>query len=453
MSCEREQPGVGRGGGWSGDCRPLRCFKGGHESICLGSHDGHEDRRVYLSLPDHGGPGTTHIVSSAATGKTTLLVNMFLQDIERGRAAIFIDSDGDGTDSLLRCIPQGMWPRIVYLKPGDPDWVPLWNPLNLSPGVNPRLLTDMIVSVFGRHSPDFGDRQEHLLRNACLGLLGTPDPCLADVCTLLRPSTAEGKRARDYVLGAVQDAQVRKFFEIAIAEYGENTLRAVQRRIERLLMLLGRASLMLRQPDSVIDLRKILDDGNILLVDLSSLDPFGREMLGELILSSLHCTAYGRVAVDDQAIPFSLFIDGARQYLTSGVTNLMAVARRMRVNVVFADQFVGALQSCAAYEFLAYGHLIVGHPAPLDCKYFARLFGGGVKPEEFLCLDRFEMIARICGETVRFRMFPPVPMRTADVSEIIQESRRRYCRPVATVLRAIEARVNRRAHAAPSRRA
>ena len=415
------------------------------DAICLGvcqsaGHDHH------VCIPADIRESSTHIVASAGTGKTTLMTNMFLQDIEQHRPAVFMDSQGDGIRNLLPCIRRDLWPRVIYFNPGDPAWIPMWNPMSLPPGTDPYLLADALASTFARVSHDFGDRVEHILRYACIGLLHIPRPCVMDIYNLLRIRTTESEQLRERILAVVQDAPVRSFFHgDYIGNYSKSDLHAPLRPVSKLVTA-GSVSLMLCQPESLIDVGQIIDDCMILLVDLSDTGCDVRSILGSLLLTRLLMTARDRSRTPrEHAMPrLSLFIDGARLYLSPDVIeNIIVQGRRSGINLCLAHQYLKQFQTERTDVLSTVGCTIIGRLDKDDSHYFANSLQGLVEPEEIMALGCFEMIARIGTGIVRFRTLPPPsPPDGSNGEEIVEESRRRYCRPAVEVRQMIARRSN-----------
>lgn len=98
-------------------------------------------------------------------GKSTLLEHMVLHDLDRCHGVAVLDPHGDLVQRLLRLIPEQHVERTIFFDPGDPDWVPLWNPLSLSVGQDISRTADDLVAGIKSIVYGWGDRLEHLLRH------------------------------------------------------------------------------------------------------------------------------------------------------------------------------------------------------------------------------------------------------------------------------------------------
>jgi len=264
-----------------------------------------------------------------------------------------------------------------------------------------------------------------------------------DIYNLLRLRTPESEQLRERILAVVQDDPVKKFFETDYLKYyTESDLRTPKHTVAKLLSA-GNVSLMLSQPESLIDLRQIMDEGMILLVDLSDLGDEVREILGSLILASLFMSALGRSrTTSEKAMPFSVFIDGSHLYVSPDtIENIIMQGRRFGINLCLAHQYLKQFQTERTDVLSTVGCTIVGRLDKDDSLFFANALQGKIEPEEIMALGRFEMIARIGSEIVRFKTLPPpAPRDGCNGGEIVEESRRRYCRPAAEVRQMIAKR-------------
>jgi len=359
---------------------------------------------------------------------------------------MFIDSHGDGVRDLMAHIKPSDWPRTIYFNPGDPEWIPIWNPMRLPPGGDPYRFADDMVSIFKRVSQDWGDRLEHVTRYSCIGLQQLPNPCIMDIYSLLRQKSQESDQLRERILAVVQDEPVRNFFQTDyIKDYTKGDLQAPKHKLSKLVSA-GSVSLMLSQSESLIDFRQIMDEGMILLVDLSDLGAEVREILGSFILTSFFMAALGRSNTKrENRRRFSMFVDEAHLYVSSdAIENLVAQARKFGINLCLAHQYLKQFHTAKIDALSTVGCTIIGRLDKNDSHFFANALQGKVEPEEIMALEPYEMIARIGSEIVRIKTvdLPKLP-DGCDGKEIVEESRRRYCRRAAEVRQMIARRSTR----------
>ncbi len=281
----------------------------------LGYRDG-EGSKAVVAIPSEIRLRHTHIIGSAGVGKSTLLENMALSDIQRGHGVAVLDPRGGLVSRLLRLIPREHAGRAIYFNPGDPDWIPLWNPLASTAGVARSHVADDLIRAFKSFMDGFGDRPEYLLRNAIFAVMHLPGGCLLDVADLLRKKS---RRSRDIraQLRPLLDQYSATFWEEGFDTYGQADLTSAQHKLSKLL---GSETVgaMLSRGESALDFRQIMDTGKILLVDLSNIDTDARNVLGCFVLSLLRLTALGRrTGSVEEPRPFHIYCDEAHRFILS----------------------------------------------------------------------------------------------------------------------------------------
>jgi hypothetical protein len=228
-------------------------------------------------------------------GKSTVIVNIFLQDIKAGQGAALIDIHGDLVHQAIEIIPPEHYPRCIFFDPGDPEGIPLWNPLALTTDCIIHRQANNLVASFKRVFTGWGDRLEHVLRNGNIGLSFIPEPStLLDLYSLVRQGGKENERLREAIIASTADGPVRQFWaEDFKKDYRKSDLQAPRHKLSKLVSA-GTVSLMLSQSQNRIDFRRIMNQGQILLVDLSSIGGEVAEILGNFMLTLMLATALGR---------------------------------------------------------------------------------------------------------------------------------------------------------------
>ena len=228
----------------------------------------------------------THTIGKPGTGKSTLMEHMALADIEAGHGVAILDPHGDLVERMLCAIPKDKIENTIYFNPGDPDWVPIWNPFDHKPGQDVGRTADDMVRAIQSFvtSGSWGDRMEHILRNICFSLIPLKHSTIFDLANLLRNKSEESSYLRKEILKVVDNESVRQFWRHDFERYGKDDMGPPRNKLSKLLVT-GTVSLMLSQPDSRIDFRQIMDEGKILLVNLSMIGSMVREILGCFILS------------------------------------------------------------------------------------------------------------------------------------------------------------------------
>ncbi|MCO6438537.1 MAG: ATP-binding protein [Phycisphaerae bacterium] len=403
------------------------------------------DRDLPVCLPTVVRKKHTHLVGGTGTGKSTVMLHMILHDINEGHGVALIDPHGPLVRELLLRIPRRHVDRVIHMNPGDKDWIPIWNPLHCGAEDVPGRLADDIVGAFRAFVTGWGHRLEHLLRQAILGVLHLPDGNLLDVADLLRKKSEESKELRERVVDLVEHRLTRSFWQKDFDGYGAADLTPPQHKLSRLLTV-ANESRMLSQSDSLFNFREIMDTGKILLVDLSTIGSEVREVLGCFMLALLHRSAIGRAdAPETTHKAFHIYCDEAHRFITDAIEDLISETRKYGVSLTLAHQYMSQFGARKSDAVSSVGSTVIFRVNSTDASYLKKDLQDKVEVGDLCGLRQYEAVARIGTEIARLktREAPKVP-RNHFRDLIIEQSRRRYCRRVDEVKRAIEDRHSRR---------
>jgi hypothetical protein len=370
----------------------------------------------------------THVIGQAGTGKSALIEHMALHDVHVGHGVAMLDPDGSLVERLLSLIQRKHIDRVIYLNPGDADWIPLWNPLQPRMA-GPSRLADALGLVFAP-AASFGDRAEHILRQTLLAVLQLPNGNLSDALSLLRRGDKRGARLRSQVLRASDDDITRHFWRSDFLRYSCELDRIAF--VLYKLLASGSCSRMLSQTDSSFDLRDIMDCGKILLLDLSWLSPEARDIFGRLMLTLLHLAAVGRRSHEaNYSRPFHIYCDSAYRFVTDVMEDLMAETRRSNVSLTLAHQYMRQFSTRKADALSIAGSTVIFRVDSNDAQHLRKDLQGKVDLDELITLEVGQAVARIGSEVVRVRTLPPLVIPPGSCRDlIVQQSHERYYRPM-----------------------
>lgn len=414
------------------------------ERLAMGTKIGtrrHAGREHPIHIPDDERKCHTHVVGRSSMGKSVLLNHMILQDIAGGAGVAVIDPHGDLVDRLLDLLPESVIERTIYFNPGDPDWVPLWNPLSLVPGQDPARVADDLVAGFKSFVTGWGDRLERFLRESFFALLHLPGSTLLDVSTVLSSQSDRSKDLREKILQVIDGDEPRNFWNHDFKQYRKDDLGPPKNKLSKLLVG-GPVALILSQPDCAFNFRQIMDDGMILLVDLSTVGPDVRGVLGCLILSLVYLAALSRSNTPiDQRRQFHLFCDEAHKFMTDALEDLIAETRKYSVSLTLAHQYLSQFNKCQADALSSTGSTIIFNVDRNDAGRLTKDLRGLVSPDDLITLRKFEAIVRARTEIVRINTPEYRPVTGESYRDrIIAESRRRYYKRADEVRRALRSR-------------
>jgi len=394
-----------------------------------------------VCLPEESRNEHVHLIGRPGMGKSILELLMILDDIRNGHGVVLMDPHGDLVELLLCHIPEAAMDRVIYFDPGDPDWVPIWNPMKKIPGQDCGRIADNLVSCFKSFVQGWGDRMENILRQCFFGLLHLDRSCLLDVSNILRPDSDESKFLRRAIMENLQNVEARRFWLNDFDNYRADEFSPPKNKLSKLLVG-GTVSLMLSQGDSVINFRNIMDDGMIFLGNLSKVGSEVREILGSFMLSVSHSTALSRSDIPaEQRKASRFYLDEAHRFHTDSLEDIIAETRKFNVGLTLAHQYMKQFESRKAGALSSVGTTILFNVDSKDAAYLAKDFQNTIKTEDIVKLKKREAFVRCGTEIVKIRTIdaPPMPQRHFR-DEIVALSRKKYCKPVAEVRQIVERR-------------
>jgi hypothetical protein len=288
-----------------------------------------------------------HLLGPTGTGKTTVLLNLVAHDIAAGRGVAVLDPKGDLIDGLLGRIPPSRVNDVVLITPEGGGLHVGINPLEVGPLDDVDLIADNIVTIFRRiYESSWGMRTDDILKSAILTLLRRPDATLAQIPLLLTDETF-----RKRIVGAARDPLALDSFWLWFSKLSEykrtDVIGPVMNKL-RDFLLRPRLRRVLCQPRSTVDLRTVVDSGQILLADLS----VGRwgdttsALLGSFLVAKLWQAILARSArPETDRRDFFLFIDEFQHFLgiSGPFGDALAEARSLRLSLTIANQHLGQL--------------------------------------------------------------------------------------------------------------
>jgi hypothetical protein len=200
---------------------------------------------------------------------------------------------------------------------------------------------------------------------------------------------------------------------------------------------------MLSQPDNAIDLRQIMDHGQVLLVNLSGLGSETRNLLGCFLLALLHQTALARSARPvDTHTPYRIYCDEAHRFVTDALEDLIAETRKFNVSLTLAHQHMSQFPLRCRDALSSVGSTIIFKVDIQDAQHLTKDLQGRVEAKDLVTQTVGQAIARIDTDIVRLQAchFPTTPQQHCH-DQIIQASRLRYCKPRDQVQTAIRQRL------------
>ena len=389
-----------------------------------------------VCIPPETRSRSTHIIGKPGQAKSTTMGRMILDDIHTGTGLVVIDPHGDLVETLLCMIGEKYVEKTIYLDPGNPEWVPIWNPMKKTPDQSLSRTAEDLVAAIKSVVTGWGDRLEHLLRHGFYALLQLPESTLLDLSNLLRHKTDDSRRLREEILEVIDNETARRFWKYDFDRYSNEALDPPKHKLSKLLVSDDTVSLMLSQPDNLIDFRKIMDEGMILLVNLSNVGSDVREILGCFMLSLFHLAALGR---REERRQFNVYADEAHRFITEALEDLIAETRKFGVSLTLAHHYLSQFGAKKADALSSVGTTIIMNVDTKDARYLTKDLQGLVVYKDLITLNRGEAIARIGTKVVRVTLGGPLVIPERHFKDAIMErSHSLYYRPLHMVRKTLQ---------------
>ncbi len=286
-----------------------------------------------------------YLIGKTGMGKTTVLENMIISDIRAGRGIALVDPHGDLVDKVIEFIPSYRINDVVYFNPADIEFPIGFNVLE---NVNPdqrHLVASGLMGVFTKiWEGVWSARMEYILNNCILALLEYPGSTMLGISRLL-----VDKNYRKKVVDSITDPIVKGFWVDEFANYNERfrneAIAPIQNKVGQFL-----SSSIIRnivgQPKSTIDLRALMDNKKILLLNLSKgrIGEDSSALLGAMMITRLQLAAMSRVDIPEkEREDFFLYVDEFQNFATESFANILSEARKYRLDLIIAHQYIGQL--------------------------------------------------------------------------------------------------------------
>ncbi len=379
-----------------------------------------------------------YLMGKTGAGKSTLIANMAIDDIRKDRGIGIIDPHGDLTETILDYIPKRRLQDVIYLEPFDTQRVFSLNVLEIHNNQQKDLIASGIVSIFNKiYKDSWGPRLEYILRNVILTLLEIPDATLVDVLSLLADP---GYRKR--MLPHVQDPVIKNFWEREFAlmpdKLKAEAVSPIQNKVGQFV-----SSKMIRNiignPKSSINLQEIMDEGKILLLNLSQgkLGEDNASLLGAMIITQIQLAAMNRSFMkEEERRDFFLYVDEFQNFATTSFTKILSEARKYRLSLTLANQYMGQLEEEVQHAvFGNVGTLISFVVGATDAELLTLEFAEIYTQADLVSLGKYEIVLKLCIDGMTSMPFPaktlPLPsLKNENREKIIQLSKEKYGRKV-----------------------
>lgn len=377
-----------------------------------------------------------YVIGKTGMGKTNLLENLVIQDIQKGHGVAFIDPHGDTAEKLIKAIPANRINDVIYFNPSDQDFPIAFNVMEKVGPEYRHLVASGLVGVFKKIWADsWGPRLEYILRNAIMALLEYPGSTLLGVTRIL-----VDKSYRERVVEKVTDPVVKSFWVDEFSKWNDRVLQEVispiQNKVGQFL-----SSALIRnivgQTVSSFDVREAMDSRKILIMNLSKgrIGEDNSALLGAMMITKIQLAAMGRVDMpEDERSDFYLYVDEFQNFATESFANILSEARKYHLNLILANQYVTQIdEKVRDAIFGNAGTLISFRVGATDAEFLEKEFDPVFLMNDIVNLPKYHiylklMIDGIAGDAFSAVSLAPIQIDHTRENEekVIRISRERY---------------------------
>lgn len=378
-----------------------------------------------------------YCVGKTGTGKTTLLRNMILQDIETGRGVGVIDPHGDLAEELLECFPTWRADHLAYFNPSDLEHPFSFNLLaEVNADARHRVASGVVAAFKSIWRDSWGPRLEYVLFCTVAALLECRNVSLLGAQRML-----VDEQYREWIVRQVSDPIVRSFWAGEFANWDDRFRAEVVAPVQNKLGALLTAAPVrnvLGQVRNRFDARFVMDNGRVFIANLSRgrLGEDKANLLGALLVAQFYLAAMGRADVSKNLRrDFTLVCDEFPGYATDTIGSILSQSRKYALNLVLVNQYLDQLDDVVrSAVFGNCGTLISYRVGESDAAMLSREFGDVYPAARFTESENYEVLVKtVTGATFSGTVDPPAGLPHARQERLIQRNRQRYAAPRAVV--------------------
>ena len=378
-----------------------------------------------------------YIIGQTGTGKSGLLELFALSDVYHNEGYAIIDPHGDLAVDNLKFIPAHRLKDVVYFNPADTAYPLGFNPMEV---INPTMKNNISSEIIGVLKRMFGEswgpRLEYILRYTILALLDHPGSTMLDITRMLTD-----KRFRKEVLATCTDTVVMQFWNIEFASWNEKfQAEAVAPVLNKVGAFTANPIIrnIIGQPTSTFNIRKIMDEGKILIVNLSKglIGEDNAAILGAFIVTKIQLAAMSRSDIPnvEDRKPFYLYVDEFQNFATDSFATILSEARKYGLNLTVANQYISQMQdNVRDAVFGNVGTMVSFRVSADDSPMLAKQFEPQFEAADLLQMHNRHFIINMVVKGEKAPAFSATTLmlptgQTDHFAEIVDHSRAMYAR-------------------------
>ncbi|MDP2594113.1 MAG: type IV secretion system DNA-binding domain-containing protein [bacterium] len=379
-----------------------------------------------------------YVIGKTGMGKSTLLENMAIQDIRNGEGFAFIDPHGSAVDELLDYIPEERIKDVVYFAPFDLERPIAFNVMEDVGYDRRHLVVSGLMATFKKIWVDaWSARMEYILTNTLLALLEYPDATLLGVNRMYTD-----KAYRTKVVENIKDPVVKDFW---VNEFGQYTDRYTQEATPSIQNKIGQFTgnplirNIIGQPKSSFDIRQMMDEHKILLINLSKglVGDTNMRLLGSMLVTRIFLAAMSRAELSARELAktpkFYFYVDEFQNFANETFAEILSEARKYNLNLLIAHQYIEQMdEEVRAAVFGNVGTTVAFRVGPFDAEVLETVFFPEFTKEDLVNLGFAQTYLTLMIDGIGSRPFsavtiPPIePPPVSHRKEVVAASRQSY---------------------------
>lgn len=407
-------------------------------------------KRVNFGIKSKDRTKHVYVIGKTGMGKSTLLENMAVQDIQNGNGFAFIDPHGKSADLLLDYVPEDRINDVLYFAPFDMEYPIAFNIMEDVGEDKRHLVVSGLMSAFKKlfGEESFSDRMQYILQNTILALLEYPGATMLGVNRMLTD-----KVYRKKVVENVKNTSVKAYWNQEFATYTERfaaeATPAIQNKIGQFT-----ANPLIRnligQEKSSFNLREMMDQKKIIIINLSKgrVGEGNANLIGSMLITKIYLAAMSRADVSEKDLyklpNFYLFVDEFQSFANKSFADILSEARKYKLNLTIAHQYIEQMEEeVRSAVFGNVGTMITFRVGAYDAEVLEKEFSPQFTAEDLVNLGIFQIYLKLMIDGVGSTPFSATtlpPIKRPNVSfkdRVIESSRKQFAKPRAEVEEAI----------------
>lgn len=387
-----------------------------------------------------------YIIGQTGAGKSGTLELFALSDIYHGQGYAIIDPHGDFAVDNMRFIPESRMKDVVYFNPADTAYPLGFNPLEVTDPNHKTNISSEVIGVLKRmFGESWGPRLEYILRYTILALLDRPSTTMLDITRMLTD-----KKFRKETLTYCKDTVVLQFWNVEFASWTEKfQAEAIAPVLNKVGAFTANPVIrnIIGQPKSTFNIREIMDEGKILIVNLSKglIGEDNAGILGAFLVTKIQLAAMSRSDIPDikDRRPFYLYVDEFQNFATDSFATILSEARKYGLNLTVANQYISQMSDTVRDAvFGNVGTMISFRVSADDAPILSKQFEPQFEPNDLLQMHNRNFIINMVIKGEKSPAFSASTLtlpvaQTDNSSRIIEQTRRQYSRSRADIEREI----------------